>query len=85
MAIKAINLENDPEAIEEIRKEIGVLANCDSPNIIRYLGSYLVGMSLWIVMDYCALGSLRGVIVSKPQSAWQYLSALITIPALVRC
>lgn len=64
VAIKSINLENDPEAIDEIRKEIGVLANCDSPNIIRYLGSYLVNTSLWIVMDYCALGSFRELIVS---------------------
>ncbi|PJF19090.1 Lysine--tRNA ligase [Paramicrosporidium saccamoebae] len=41
IAIKVVNLENDPEGIDEIRKEIGVLSNCDSPNIIRYRGSYL--------------------------------------------
>lgn len=65
VAIKVVNLENDPEAIEEIRKEIGVLANCDSPHIIRYRGSYLVGMNLWIIMDYCALGSMRQLIVKR--------------------
>lgn len=62
MAIKVVNLEHDLETIDELRKEIGVLSNCDSPNIIRYHGSYLVGTKLWIIMDYCGLGSLRQLI-----------------------
>lgn len=64
VAIKVVNLEGDAvEGIEEIRKEISVLSHCDSPHIIRYRGSYLVGSKLWIVMDYCSLGSLRQVLV----------------------
>lgn len=59
-----VNLEHDLETIDELRKEIGVLSHCDSPNIIRYHGSYLVGTKLWIVMDFCGLGSLRQLIDS---------------------
>jgi serine/threonine protein kinase len=59
IAIKSVNLEDDSEGIEEIRKEIRVLSTCDSPHIIRYRCSYLVDTKLWIIMDYCALGSLR--------------------------
>ena len=64
IAIKSVNLEDDSEGIEEIRKEIGVLSTCDSPHIIRYRCSYLVDTKLWIIMDYCALGSLRQLLVS---------------------
>lgn len=63
VAIKIVNLENNQEELEEIRKEVGVLKSCVSPNIVRCRGSYVVSASLWIVMDYCALGSLRQLIV----------------------
>lgn len=66
VAIKVVNLETNSEDIDEIRKEIGVLSHCDFPNVIRYRGSFLVGTKLWIVMDYCALGSFRQLIVVNP-------------------
>lgn len=71
IAIKVVNLENDAEGIEEIRKEVAVLSNCDFPHIIRYRGSYLVGSKLWIITDFCALGSLRELIVTQPASLKQ--------------
>lgn len=63
MAIKVIDLEVDNAGIEEIRAEVSVLCHCDSPYIIRYYESYLIGSKLWIVMDYCGLGSLRQILV----------------------
>lgn len=65
MAIKVIDLELDNAGIEEIRAEVSVLCHCDSPYIIRYYESYLIGSKLWIVMDYCGLGSLRQIIVKN--------------------
>jgi serine/threonine protein kinase len=60
VAIKVINLESS-EGIEEISREINVLSLCVSPNIIKYHGSCLVEDDLWIIMDYCKVGSLRQV------------------------
>lgn len=59
-----MNLEGERECnMEEICKEIAVLGQCESKNITRYRGSLLVGSELWIIMDYCGLGSLFHIIV----------------------
>lgn len=63
VAIKVVNLETDHAGIDEIRREVSVLCHCDSPYIIRYYESFLVGSKLWIIMDYCGLGSLRQILV----------------------
>lgn len=69
VAIKTVNL--DDEDIDEMRREIGILMHCSSPYITQYLGSMVSGIKLWIMMDYCELGSLRsikqhGIIISEP-------------------
>eukprot|EP00158_Paraphelidium_tribonemae_P005016 Partr_v1_DN27111_c0_g1_i3_m15932 putative serine threonine kinase len=45
----------------EIQKEITVLSACDCPSITRYHCSFLVDMSLWIIMDYAGGGSVRAI------------------------
>ncbi|RKP18562.1 kinase-like protein, partial [Rozella allomycis CSF55] len=62
VAIKEINLEADDDDISELQKEIQVLSHCDCPYITRYHTSYSVGIHLWIVMDYCGIGSLRHLV-----------------------
>jgi len=64
VAIKEVNLEGDNVGIEEIRREIATLCQCSSQYIVRYHESVLVGSKLWIVMDFCAHGSLRQIIVT---------------------
>lgn len=64
VAIKVVNLEEDNEGIEEIKREVSVLCHCSSPYVIKYHGSYLNGSQLWIVMDYCGVGSLRQILVN---------------------
>lgn len=62
VAIKEIQLEDAEWAdtiVEEVRREVAVLAQCAAPSIIRYRGSVLHGSALWIVMEHCALGSVR--------------------------
>lgn len=59
VAIKTINL--DEEDIDEMRREISILMHCSSPYITQYLGSMVSGIKLWIMMDYCELGSLRSI------------------------
>lgn len=38
--------------------QIQFLADCDHPNVVRYLGSFRLPDALWIVMEHCGGGSV---------------------------
>ncbi|KAH3760512.1 STE20 family protein kinase [Pelomyxa schiedti] len=59
MAIKVIPLEH--EDLDDIKIEIDVLKKCRHPNIVCYYGCFSCETSFWILMDFCALGSLRDI------------------------
>ncbi|CAI4063808.1 putative serine/threonine protein kinase KIC1 SKDI_08G1480 [Saccharomyces kudriavzevii IFO 1802] len=62
-AIKVLNLDSDSDEVEDVQREIQFLASLKQmPNITRYYGSYLKDTSLWILMEYCAGGSLRSLL-----------------------
>ncbi|KAI5960527.1 KIC1 [Candida theae] len=59
-AIKVLNLDTEEEDILDVQQEIQFLTELKSvPNITHYYGSILNDTKLWILMDYCAGGSLR--------------------------
>ncbi|QLQ80718.1 hypothetical protein HG537_0E00710 [Torulaspora globosa] len=59
-AIKVLNLDSDEDEVEDVQREIQFLASMKQvPNITHYYGSYLKDTSLWIIIEYCAGGSLR--------------------------
>jgi serine/threonine-protein kinase 24/25/MST4 len=62
VAIKSIDLESAEEDIEEIQKEIYMLSECQSPYITRYITSYISASFLYIVMEYCAGGSVKTIL-----------------------
>ncbi|CAL9734638.1 serine/threonine-protein kinase Kic1p [Monosporozyma servazzii] len=62
-AIKVLNLDSDADEVEDVQREVQFLSSLKQiPNITRYYGSYLKNTSLWIIMEYCAGGSLRSLL-----------------------
>jgi len=59
LAIKVVDIGISDEEANSIKKEIDILKMCKSESIVNYYGSCAVGPQLWILMDYCAWGSLR--------------------------
>jgi len=57
-AIKTIPVQ-DNDDLGDIIHEIDILKKCSSPNIVSYYGCFRNGREFWILMDYCAYGSLR--------------------------
>ena len=45
VAIKMIPVEND---LQSLRMEISILKQCQSPYIVKYLGSYLKDNNIWV-------------------------------------
>jgi serine/threonine-protein kinase 24/25/MST4 len=56
-AIKVIELDDNPNSIEPIQREITTLCTLDSPFITKYKGSLLSGTQLWVVIEYMSGGS----------------------------
>ena len=76
-AIKVLNLDTEEEEIKDVQQEIQFLSELKNvPNITHYYGSILHDTKLWIVMDYCAGGSLRTLL--KPGVLEEKYIAVIT-------
>lgn len=59
-AIKVLNLDSAEDEVEDVQKEVQFLSSLKQvPNITHYYGSYLNDTKLWVIMEYCAGGSLR--------------------------
>lgn len=54
-AIKIVEIGTE---IESIKREISILKGCHNENIVNYFGSYFKDDSLWLIMEYCAGGSV---------------------------
>eukprot|EP00455_Lapot_gusevi_P053003 TRINITY_DN817_c0_g1_i1.p1 TRINITY_DN817_c0_g1~~TRINITY_DN817_c0_g1_i1.p1 ORF type:complete len:435 (+),score=111.00 TRINITY_DN817_c0_g1_i1:132-1436(+) len=56
VAIKIIPVEND---VAELMREIDILQECRCDEIVSYKGSYEKDGQLWIVMEFCGVGSVN--------------------------
>ena len=43
--------------IEDIKQEVAILSELQSPYVTKYHASYVHGTKLWIIMEYCSNGS----------------------------
>eukprot|EP01103_Thecamoeba_quadrilineata_P013242 TRINITY_DN3615_c0_g1_i4.p1 TRINITY_DN3615_c0_g1~~TRINITY_DN3615_c0_g1_i4.p1 ORF type:complete len:675 (-),score=119.74 TRINITY_DN3615_c0_g1_i4:70-2094(-) len=65
--------KSEEEAKASIMKEINVLRKCNHQNIVRYYGCFFAEGALWILMDFCEMGSLadlrkeKGVVLTESQ------------------
>ncbi|KAH3763194.1 serine/threonine-protein kinase 3 [Pelomyxa schiedti] len=57
-AVKRVPVDND---IEDIKREVNFMKQCDSMYIVKYYGSFVRKNELWIVMEYCSQGSICDV------------------------
>lgn len=66
VAVKQIDLENEQADMFDINKEIQILSECRLPQITRYLGCFVKGYKLWVVMEYVDGGSLYDLLKPGP-------------------
>lgn len=66
VAIKQIDLENDQTDIFEVNKEIQILSECQLAQITRYLGCFVKGFKLWVIMEFVNGGSLFDLLRPGP-------------------
>lgn len=60
VAIKVLNLDTEEDEVIDVQQEIQFLTELKNvPNVTHYYGSFLNDTRLWIIMDYCAGGSVR--------------------------
>ena len=53
--------ESDP-VIEKLEREIWFLEACKHKHIVNFYESFIHGMNLFIVMEYCSSGSLQDLL-----------------------
>ena len=56
-------------------KEVNMMEGCESPFVVHYHGRFVQDKELWIIMEYCAAGSVSDIMkltemcLSEPQIA----------------
>ncbi|CAD8125833.1 unnamed protein product [Paramecium sonneborni] len=58
VAIKIIPMVDE---VENLVQEIKILKDCQHVNIVQFLKSYYKDNNLWLIMEYCAVGSVLGL------------------------
>jgi serine/threonine-protein kinase 24/25/MST4 len=75
VAIKVIDLDYAEDDVDDIMKEIAILAQMNSKYVTRYeddghadgryFGSYIKGSQLWIVMEFCGGASCADMVSQR--------------------
>ncbi|EGC39404.1 hypothetical protein DICPUDRAFT_147802 [Dictyostelium purpureum] len=78
LAVKVIPIKDS----EEIEKEISILKKCKSSNIVSYYGSCQQGENLWILMEYCNIGSIRDLLETTEKTLNEKQVSIVVQQAL---
>ncbi|CAI5757573.1 unnamed protein product [Candida verbasci] len=62
VAIKVINLDDSPDDVKQILREIHFLSRLSHANVIQYFESFTQHLNMFIVMEYCGGGSCSELI-----------------------
>lgn len=57
VAIKAINIEHSDDEIPVLLQEINLLRSLRNPNITNWYKTFIIDVTMFIVMEYCSEGS----------------------------
>lgn len=57
-----------PKEDEDIEKEIDLMRGMRNPSVVSYFGTCKTEDSLWILLDYCNLGSIRDLMETLDQT-----------------
>src|SRR3989338_1733486 len=66
VAIKIIDLEAADDDLNDIQKEMSILAQCDAQWVTKYYGTYVKGHQLWVIMELLEGGSLLDLMRPGP-------------------
>jgi len=69
-------------ADEETMREIEVLRKCNHDNIVKYYGCFLDESHLWVLMDYCQLGSVLDLMKTTGQNLTELQVASVLMYSL---
>lgn len=64
VAIKEVNYQDDEELLD-IMSEIDLLKNLNHDNIVKYHGFIQKQHNLYIILEYCSLGSLKSLLTKN--------------------
>jgi serine/threonine protein kinase len=62
VAVKLIDLEDVGDELDDVHQEIAVMSDVNCPQLIKYYASYIIGMNLWIIMEFLEAGSLSDIL-----------------------
>ncbi|XP_053319768.1 serine/threonine-protein kinase 10-A-like [Spea bombifrons] len=86
-AAKVLEVTSE-DALEDHVAEINILAQCQHPNILSFLGAVYWERKLWILVEFCAGGALDSIMLelgcglSEPQIRVVCLQALLALQYL---
>ncbi|MBA2750776.1 MAG: protein kinase, partial [Actinobacteria bacterium] len=89
VALKRLRRSGDPEVVERLRREAGVLDSLDHPHVVRVLDLVIDGNDAAMAMEYAAGGSLATLLARRgrlrPEEAVAVAVPLADALAAVHC
>ncbi|PRP87191.1 hypothetical protein PROFUN_01453 [Planoprotostelium fungivorum] len=80
LAVKVVPANEAGKAT--IAKEVEVLKQCKSPNVLSYFGTCITALEVWILMDFCAVGSVKDMINRTLEPLEEHQIAYVNVGAL---